>query len=146
MEKRTGWGSLAALPALRAGLDGILRHRSGLAVALAWHMFIWFVGVLETWLALRLLGHPSSIAVSVSIESLGHAVKAAGVLIPGAWGVQEGGYIALCAAFGIASPTAIALSLVKHIPDFLCGVPGLWVWRRMKARCLKACRLKACRC
>ena len=142
VEKRTGWDSLAALPALRAGLDGILRHRSGLAVALAWHMFIWFVGVLETWLALRLLGHPSSIAVSVSIESLGHAVKAAGVLIPGAWGVQEGGYIALCAAFSIASPTAIALSLVKRIPDFLCGVPGLWVWRRMEGKMLEGMSLE----
>ena len=67
-------------------------------------MFIWFVGVLETWLALWMLGEHPSIAVAVSIESLGHAVKAAGVLIPGAWGVQEGGYIALCAAFGIGSP------------------------------------------
>ncbi len=136
VEKRTGWDSLAALPALRAGLDGVLRHRSGLAVALAWHMFIWFFGVLETWLALRMLGHPTSIAAAVSIESLGHAVKAAGMLIPGAWGVQEGGYIALCAAFGIASPTAIALSLVKRIPDFLCGLPGLWVWRRMEGKTL----------
>ena len=134
VEKRTGWGSVAALPALRAGLDGILRHRSGLAIALAWHMFIWFVGVVETWLALRMLGEHASVAVAVSIESLGHAVKAAGLLIPGAWGVQEGGYIALCAAFGIGSPTAIALSLVKRIPDFLCGIPGLWVWRRMEGK------------
>jgi hypothetical protein len=46
--------------------------------------------------------------------------------------VQEGGFIALCAAFGIGSPIAIALSLVKRIPDFLCGAPGLWLWRRME--------------
>ena len=95
-------------------------------------MGIWFVGVLEVWLALSLLGEPRSFAAAVAIEAIGHAVKAAGFLIPGAWGVQEGGYIALCAVFGIGSPTAIALSLVKRIPDFLCGAPGLWLWRRME--------------
>lgn len=132
IENRTGWASLGGLPAMRAGLDGILRRRSGLAAALCIHMSIWFVGVVEIWLGLSLLGDPRSFATAVTIESLGHAVKAAGFLIPGAWGVQEGGFIALCAAFGIGSPTAIALSLAKRIPDFLCGAPGLWVWRRME--------------
>jgi putative membrane protein len=131
-ENRTGWASLGGLPVLRAGLSDILRRRSGLAMALCIHMSTWFIGVLEIWLALSLLGDPRSFAVAVTIESLGHAVKAAGFLIPGAWGVQEGGFIALCAAFGIGSPTAIALSLAKRIPDFLCGAPGLWIWRRME--------------
>jgi putative membrane protein len=132
VEHGAGWSALAALPALREGMDEILRRRSGLAVALAWHMAIWFIGVGEIWLGLKLLGHEQSVAVALSIESLGHAVKAAGFLIPGAWGVQEGGFIALCAAFGIGSPTAIALSLIKRIPDFICGLPGLWLWRRME--------------
>jgi putative membrane protein len=132
VEKQTGWATIAGLPALREGLDAILRRRAGLAAALGWHMFIWFFGVLESWLILKMLGEPRSFAVAVTIESLGHAVKAAGVIVPGAWGVQEGGYIALCAAFGIGSPSAIALSLVKRIPDFLCGLPGLWLWRRME--------------
>jgi putative membrane protein len=132
VEQRTGWASLGGLPALRAGLDGILRRRSSLAAALCIHMGIWFIGVTEIWLGLSLLGDPRSFGTAVTIESLGHAVKAAGFLIPGAWGVQEGGFIALCAAFGIGSPTAIALSLVKRIPDFLCGAPGLWIWRRME--------------
>jgi glycosyltransferase 2 family protein len=133
IEDMTGWASVSGLPALREALDGILRRRSGLAAALAIHMGIWFIGVLEIWCALYLLGDPRSFTTALTIESLGHAVKAAGFLIPGAWGVQEGGFIALCAAFGIGSPTAIALSLTKRIPDFICGAPGLWVWRRMEA-------------
>ena len=80
-------------------------------------MIVWFVGALEIHFALQFLGDHRSFATAVTIESLGHAVKAAGFLIPGAWGVQEGGFIALCAAFGIASPNAIALSLIKRIPD-----------------------------
>ena len=137
VERSTGWGSVAGLPALREGMDGILRRRSGLAAALAIHMGAWFVGVLEIWLALYLLGDPRSFAIALTIESLGHAVKAAGFLIPGAWGVQEGGLIALCAAFGIGSPTAIALSLIKRIPDFVLGAPGLWIWRRMEGSNLR---------
>jgi glycosyltransferase 2 family protein len=136
IERRTGWVSVGGLPALRAGLDVILRRRSALTAALLIHMGIWFVGALEIWLALYLLGDPRSFATAITIESLGHAVRAAGFLIPGAWGVQEGGFIALCAAFGIASPTAIALSLIKRIPDFVCGAPGLWVWRRMEGSSL----------
>ena len=120
LEKGPGWVSLASLPALRAGLDDVLRRRSELALAMALHMFIWFVGVLEIWVGLSLIGAPRSLGAAIAIEAVGHAVKAAGFLIPGAWGVQEGGYIALCAAFGISSPTAIALSLVKRIPDFVC--------------------------
>ena len=98
---------MVGLPALRAGLDVILRNRAG-ARAAPWliHMAIWFVGALEIWLRPAICsGDPRSFATAVTIESLGHAVKAAGFLIPGAWGVQEGGFIALCAAFGIGSPT-----------------------------------------
>jgi len=142
IEAKTGWASFGGLPALRAGLDSILRHRSGLAIALSLHMTIWFVGVLEIYIGLSLLGEDRPFAVAVTIESLGHAVKAAGFLIPGAWGVQEGGFIALCAAFGIASPTAIALSLVKRIPDVVCGAPGLWLWRRLEGKGLKDLGLK----
>lgn len=137
VEQGAGWASVTGLSALREGLDGILHRRAGLAAALAIHMGIWFIGVLEIWLALYLLGDQRSFTVAVTIESLGHAVKAAGFLIPGAWGVQEGGFIALCAAFGIGSPTAIALSLTKRIPDFVCGAPGLWIWRRMEGSSLR---------
>jgi putative membrane protein len=138
VETHTGWPSVVGLPALRAGLDTVLRNRSGLARALATHMTIWFVGALEIHFALSFLGESRSFATAVSIESLGHAVKAAGFLIPGAWGVQEGGFIALCAAFGIGSADAIALSLIKRIPDLLCGAPGLMLWRRMEGESLSA--------
>jgi glycosyltransferase 2 family protein len=132
VERRAGWASVAGLPSLRAAFDRMLRRRSGLTVSLAIHMAAWFVGVLEIWLALRLLGDPRSVGAAMAIESLGHAVKAAGFLVPGAWGVQEGGYIALGAAFGVGAPNAIALSLIKRAPDVVLGAPGLWLWRRIE--------------
>jgi putative membrane protein len=132
VEAQTGWPSTVGLPSLRAGLDAVLRNRSGLFHALAIHMGTWFVGALEIHFALQFLGDHRSFATAIAIESLGHAVKAAGFLVPGAWGVQEGGFIALCAAFGIGSPNAVALSLIKRVPDLLCGAPGLLLWRRME--------------
>jgi putative membrane protein len=138
IETQTGWPSVVGLPSLRAGFDTVLHNRAALARALAVHMTIWFVGALEIYFALSFLGDSRSFATAVAMESLGHAVKAAGFLIPGAWGVQEGGFIALCAAFGIGSADAIALSLIKRIPDLLCGAPGLLLWRRMEDESLFA--------
>jgi hypothetical protein len=40
-------------------------------------------------------------------------------------GVQEGGYLALGAVFGIPPQTALALSLVKRVPDLAIGLPAL---------------------
>ena len=59
------------------------------------------------------------------IESLLHAVRGAAFAVPGALGAQEGGLIVLCAIFGVPPEAALALSLVKRIPDFVLGLPGL---------------------
>jgi hypothetical protein len=43
-------------------------------------------------------------------------------------GIQEGGFIALGALFGISPEGALALSIVKRVPDLAIGLPGLAVW------------------
>ena len=55
-------------------------------------------------------------------------------VIPGAIGVQEGGFIALCGVFGIPAPTAIALSLIKRLPEIVLGIPGLLLWQGLEGR------------
>ena len=62
------------------------------------------------------------------IESLGQALRSAAFLVPGALGIQEGGYLLLGAAFGLDPATALALSLVKRTREVLLGVPGLAMW------------------
>jgi glycosyltransferase 2 family protein len=39
--------------------------------------------------------------------------------------VQEGGYIAFGHVFGVPPETALALSLVKRVPDLAIGAPTL---------------------
>ena len=69
-----------------------------------------------------------------SSRSLGQALKAAGFAVPGALGVQEGGYIVICQAFGLAPEVAIALSLIKRLREVVLGVPGLVAWQFFSGR------------
>ncbi len=65
------------------------------------------------------------------IEALGLAVRGAAFMIPGALGVQEGGFVLVCGLFGISPELALALSLVKRLRDVAFGVPSLgrgWCW------------------
>ena len=52
--------------------------------------------------------------------------------------MQEGGFVAVCAAFGIPAPTAVALSLVKRFPEIALGIPGLFLWQGLEGRRLLA--------
>ena len=59
------------------------------------------------------------------LESLGQAIRGAGFAIPGALGVQEGGYLLLAPLAGLAPNAALALSLAKRARELLLGLPGL---------------------
>ena len=45
---------------------------------------------------------------------------------------RRAGLIVLCAIFGVPPEAALALSLVKRIPDLVIGVPGLVAWQAME--------------
>lgn len=107
-------------------------NRRGLIRSAIWHAGVWFVGALEVWIVLRFMGYPVSYEQAVIIESLMHAVRGAAFAVPGALGAQEGSLIVLCGIFGVPPEAAIALSLVKRIPDLVIGVPGLMVWQAME--------------
>jgi uncharacterized membrane protein YbhN (UPF0104 family) len=57
--------------------------------------------------------------------------------VPGALGVQEAGFVAICSALGIPAAPALALSLVKRVPELLLGPPFLFVWHAYEAKALK---------
>lgn len=128
------WAALGGIASLNDRLQEIYRRPGRLAGAFALHFTIWFVGVWEVWFALRFMGHPVHYREALVIESLAQAVRGAAFVVPGALGVQEGGFIALCAVFGIAAPTAIALSLVKRLPEIVLGIPGLMLWQGFESR------------
>jgi putative membrane protein len=95
----------------------------------AWRFAARVVAAGEVWLAFQFLGHPISIADAIVIESIGQAVRGAAFIVPGALGVQEGGYMLLAAALGIGPELGLALSLCKRVRELAIGIPGLVAWK-----------------
>ena len=128
------WAALGGISSLNDCLQAIYRRKAALLATFILHFCIWFVGVWEIDFALRFMGHDLPYWHVLVIESLAQAVRGAAFVVPGAIGVQEGGFIALCAIFGIPAPTAIALSLVKRLPEVVLGIPGLLIWQGLEGR------------
>jgi putative membrane protein len=85
----------------------------------------WIVGTGEVYLITWLLRAPLGWGDSLVLESLGQAVRGAGFAIPGALGVQEGGYLLLAPLVGLPRDAALALSLAKRARELILGLPGL---------------------
>ncbi len=137
MAERTGWSALANVASLHDNLMRIYADVPRLALSLVVHIGVWFVGVFEILVALRLMGFHIGFSEALVIESLSQAVRAAAFLVPGALGVQEAGFVAICSAFGIPAAPSLALSLVKRVPELIIGPPFLFVWHAHETRELK---------
>ena len=85
----------------------------------------WLVGAGEVYLILVFIGHPTSWLNALLLESLGQAIRGAAFAVPGALGVQEGGYLLLAPLAGLPAEAALALSLAKRAREILLGLPGL---------------------
>lgn len=130
MGRSLGWPATAQIGGLHAALVGCYRSPGRVALAALWHLASWLLGGVEVCLVLHFCGHDVGLGAGMIIESLGQAAKAAGFAVPGAIGVQEGGYVVVCGLLGIAPEIAIALSLVKRVREVVLGLPGLVVWHR----------------
>jgi putative membrane protein len=127
---RGRWGGLVTGgDAIDASVAVLYRQRRTIAAASAWHLLSWLVGTGEVWLALWFLGYPVGLAEAVMLESLGQAVRAGAFAVPGALGVQEGGYVMLGHVVGLGPETALALSLTKRVRELVLGIPGLIAWQ-----------------
>lgn len=129
-----GWPSTVDIHGLHAGLQACYRAPRSLALAAAWHLLSWVLGALEVWLILHFFRHDVGFGVALAIESLGQASKSLGFAVPGALGVQEGGYALVCAGLGLSPELGLALSLAKRIREVVWGVPSLVIWQRSETR------------
>ncbi len=130
--RRLGWAG--RIDGFDSALAETQQSRRGLGFAAMQHLLAWLLGALEVWIALAALGHPIQAGPALAIESLGHAIRAMAFVVPGALGVQEGGFILVCGLFGVPPALGLALSLVKRLRDVVFGVPSLALWMRMERR------------
>ena len=117
------WVSKAA--AMDRAVEHIYARPGPVATSFALSLLGWFVGTGEVYLAVRMLGHPVSWADALLLESLGQAIRGAAFAVPGALGVQEGGYLLLAPLAGLPADVGLALSLAKRARELLLGIPGL---------------------
>lgn len=100
----------------------------------AWHMLSWIAGAVEIWLILHFVGAPLGLAEAFVLESLGQAIRTAAFIVPGAFGVQEGGYLLLGSLFGLAPEVGLGISLAKRVREYSLGILGLLAWQVIEGR------------
>ncbi|MEA3151598.1 MAG: hypothetical protein QOD56_2537 [Gammaproteobacteria bacterium] len=124
-----------------SSLDRELRACLGRALSLltagSWQFAALLSGAFEIWFALRLFGHPVSVATAVALESMNQATRHVAFFVPAGLGVQEAGLIVFGQLLGINGELALALSMVKRMREVLWGVPSLLSWQWFEGRQLE---------
>lgn len=118
----------------RTTISRVLAKDGRAMAGFVFHFIAWALGAAEAWIAFRLMGAPIGLAEACVIDSLFTGLRTFAFFIPGAIGVQEAAYVALCAMFGISPGVALAFSLVRRARDFLIGAPCLAGWQLTEGR------------
>jgi len=132
--ERRQWSAFTHVVDLGARLQQIWRNHRGLSESFVVHLAAVFFGAAEGWIGLAFMGHPVSLIEAVAIESLGQGSRAAAFMLPGGLGVQDAALIAVCAIFGVPAEIALAMALIKRVPDFVLGAPALLGWQAFEGR------------
>lgn len=134
MAKKWHWVKDVSVAGLHNTIKALYRDRRGVVEGSCSHMLSWILGSGEIWIALHFMGNPVSFREALILESLTMAVRVVGFVIPGALGVQEGGFLLVGGLLGLSPEICLALSLVKRARDLLLGVPALAGWHFLEGR------------
>jgi putative membrane protein len=117
-------------------LHAMYADRAAVFACGVWQLVGFVLGAFETWLALRLIGHPGDVRMAIVLESLATAVQSATFMVPSGLGTQEGGFLLFGAAVGLEPQAALALSLTRRMRQVLLGLPALlsWYWTERRGR------------
>jgi glycosyltransferase 2 family protein len=117
-----------AVPLDRA-VRRLYRRRRAVFACFAWQLAGWSAGSGEIWLALLFLGHPVAFADAFAIEAVIQALSSSAFIVPGALGVQEGGFLVIGGVVGLPPELALALALMRRARDVILFVPALLAWQ-----------------
>jgi glycosyltransferase 2 family protein len=119
-------------------MRAIYGRRRDTAACMAWQLAAWVAGAGEIWLALYFLDQPCDVRDAIVIEALVQAISSAAFVVPGAIGVQEGGFVLIGAVLGLDSTTSLALAASRRLRDVIVFVPGLIAWHWSESRAPRA--------
>jgi putative membrane protein len=109
-------------------------RRSGVIGCCVWTGASLILGSGEIWLALHALGLHATLVNSVILQSMVLTIRSVVFPVPGALGVQEGGYVLVGNLLGIPGDAAFALSLIARVRELILGIPGLIAWQAIETR------------
>ncbi len=128
---------------LQAELGLIYGHAGKLALGFMMHLIGWIGTGVAGWITYHALGVPIDFDDALAIEALLSAAAALAFLVPVNAGVQEAGYAALGAIFGVPPELSLGVSLVRRARDIVAGVPILLIWQYVEMRHLRIGRREA---
>ena len=134
LAQKVHWLPLGGVKGLHEAIQAI--HRSPLSIlrSAGWHLVSWLLGPIEVWLALHFMGIAVDWRAAFILESLGQAARSAGFAVPGAVGVQEGGYMLFGAMLGVPPEAGLALSFAKRLREIVLGLPAVAHWQYIEGR------------
>jgi putative membrane protein len=118
-------------------------RRRGVIGCCVWTAASLVVGSGEIWIALHAIGRQATLINALIFQSVILAIRSAMFPVPGALGVQEGGYVVVGNLLGIPGDAAFALSLIARVRELILGIPGLITWQLFEAHRLWRARLAA---
>jgi len=128
-------------------LDDAIRtlyaRRRGVIGCCMWTALSLVLGSGEIWIALHVLGLHATLINALILQSMVLTIRSAMFPVPGALGVQEGGYVLVGNLLGIPGDAAFALSLIARVRELILGIPGLITWQLIEARRLLRARAAA---
>jgi putative membrane protein len=141
LARKQEWKGLEDVAGLHLAIVALYQSPRRLLLGISHHFISWLLGGLEVLVALQVIGVSVGWREALIIESLGQAFRSLGFAVPGALGIQEGGYILVCGLLGIGPQSGIELSLLKRIRELVLGVPGLLAWQWIEGRRLRGAAL-----
>src|SRR5712664_609047 len=109
-------------------------RRRGVIGCCVWTVASLVLGSGEIWIALHAIGRQATLINALIFQSVILAIRSAMFPVPGALGVQEGGYVVVGNLLGIPGDAAFALSLIARVRELILGIPGLVAWQMIEAR------------
>jgi len=144
MANSSDWHSLVhSGQSLDEAIRTLYARRHGVIGCCVWTAISLVLGSGEIWIALHALGLHATLTNAVILQSVILTIRSAMFPVPGALGVQEGGYIVVGNLLGIPGDAAFALSLIARVRELILGIPGLITWQLIEARRLWRARLAA---
>src|SRR5207244_6570619 len=135
------WHSLGLSGAtLDQAVRNLYARRGGVVGCCLWTTISLVLGSGEIWIALRAIGSHATLINALTLQSVILTIRSAMFPVPGALGVQEGGYLIVGNLLGIPGDAAVALSLIARVRELALGIPGLVACQVIEGRRLLRAR------